>query len=89
VTARTSVIPAKARIHRSAEQTAYNLKSMAETEYHRGHFSLPAAERVNCRCVVLSVVNEGILPAIENRASGTTRRRLESDPKKVLLPPVD
>jgi uncharacterized protein with gpF-like domain len=28
-----------------------------------GHFSLPAAERVNCRCVVLSVLNEGILAA--------------------------
>jgi hypothetical protein len=33
-----------------------------------GHFSLPAAERVNCRCVVLSVLNEGILAAAENPA---------------------
>ncbi len=31
-----------------------------------GHFALPAVERVNCRCVVLSVLNEGILAAAEN-----------------------
>ena len=31
-----------------------------------GHFSLPAAERVNCWCVVLGVFNEGILAAAEN-----------------------
>jgi hypothetical protein len=31
-----------------------------------GHWSLPAGERVNCRCTVLSVLNEGILAAIEN-----------------------
>jgi uncharacterized protein with gpF-like domain len=31
-----------------------------------GHWSLPAGERANCRCTVLSVLNEGILAAVES-----------------------
>jgi hypothetical protein len=30
---------------------------------HPGHWSLPARERVNCRCVVLSVFSEAIVPS--------------------------